>query len=716
MTGPIVMSLLVLVALLLAGAPAGAAATDPEWVTRVRKDHPRLLFNAETWPAVKARALGPERAFYDRLKERVDRLPRVPEVRDWGTQAASAALVYRMTGDAAYLELTKVLLRRSIESYHATRAALQSVNWYSTSRINAWCAFDWIFTEMTPDERAELGRSFLQHVDDEQPGPGKPRIERLNDGGPESGFYSTPSLLWYAGLVTYGEGIDDTRARDFLIRGHDLYHQLLEHRSRAAGDDGGSASATLGYCMGAYPWAEFNFFHTWESATGEDMSGDWPYVAYFANYVIWNWLPGNHEFGTGDAYHTTNDLPLGSMYSHLAETLHFYGRSQPECGALARWMMGTIPEGGYSGAWPVLPFLLTRMDAAPAAKPPSETLPPSRNFEAMGQVFMRSGSGPDDTYALFTCGGTLEMHRHYDNNNFVIYKKGFLALDTGTRPEPGQHLTHYYCRAVAHNCILINMPGEECPRYWGGPAPGEEPLPVPNDGGQNRVTGSKLLAFETSPQYTYVAGDATPCYNAQKCSLAVRQIVFVPPDYFVILDRVTSTRPEYRKTWLLHTAREPELHGPVFRADQGEGRLFCRTLLPEKAELSKVGGPGKQFWSDGRNWPLPADWRTRDEEELLGQWRVEVSPAEARTDDVFLHLIQVGDRATLKAMTQCEVLREEGRVGVHFTAGDRNVRLLFLTAGDPAGHIRITGPEGVLADRDLTRKVTPQGGLLAKEE
>jgi len=716
MNGPLLVVLLALAAVCMAGAPASAGIGDAEWVARVRKDHPRLFLNAETWPAVKARALGPERACYERLRRRVDRLPRDPEVRDWGTEAASAAFVYRMTGDKAYLELTKGLLRRSIECYHATRAALQSVNWYSTSRINAWCAFDWIFNDMAPDERREMGRSFLQHVEDEQPGPGKPRIERLNDGGPESGFYGTPSLLWYAGLATYGEGIDDPRARDFLVRGHHLYHQLLEHRRRAAGDDGGSASATLGYCMGAYPWAEFNFFHTWESATGEDISGDWPYLAYFANYVMWNWLPAHHEFGTGDAYHTTNELPLGSMYTHLAETLHFYGRSHPECAALARWMMGTIPEGRYSETWPVLPFLLTRMDAAPAAKPPSEMLPPARNFEGMGQVFMRSGAGPDDTYALFTSGGTLEMHRHYDNNNFLIYKKGFLALDTGTRPEPGQHLTHYYCRTVAHNCVLINMPGEELPHYWGGRAPGEEPLPIPNDGGQDKVSGSKLVAFETSPQYTYVAGDATACYSARKCALAIRQIVFIPPDYFVVFDRVRSTSPEYRKTWLLHTAREPEVQGPVFRADQSDGCLFCRTLLPERAELSKVGGSGKQFWSDGRNWPLPADWRTRDHEELLGQWRVEVSPAEARTDDVFLHLIQVGDRATLEAMTPCELLGEQGRAGVHFAAGDRDVRVLFSTAGDPAGRIRIAGPGAVLGDRELAHEVTPQVGLLARQE
>ena len=111
------------------------------------------------------------------------------------------------------------------------------------------------------------------------------------------------------------------------------------------------------------------------------------------------------------------------------------------------------------------------------------------------------------------------------------------------RPEPGQHLFQYYCRTVAHNCILIHMPGEKLPRYWGSPAPGEEDTGVVNDGGQISQLGSELAAFETNPHFTYLASDATKCYSDEKCRLALRQFVFIPPDYFVVLDRVTSTDP-----------------------------------------------------------------------------------------------------------------------------------------------------------------------------
>ena len=32
------------------------AGERPEWLGRIRRDHPRMFFNKDTWPAVKARA------------------------------------------------------------------------------------------------------------------------------------------------------------------------------------------------------------------------------------------------------------------------------------------------------------------------------------------------------------------------------------------------------------------------------------------------------------------------------------------------------------------------------------------------------------------------------------------------------------------------------------------------------------------------------------
>jgi len=682
-----------------------------DWLSSIRKDRPRLFFNTDTWPAIKSHALNEEADLFAKIKSGIDELVgKEIEPGDHGRRAAEAAFVFLVTEEDKYLELARDLLSTSVNYYHQRYKEGKSVSWYSFSRINAWAAYDWIFSHLPEEERKTLGRSFMKAIENVQPTKAREAFPLENWSGPISGFYSTPGILWYAGLATYKEGIDNELAEKWLRRGYELYLELLEYRSGAAGDDGGTASAALNYALAAYPWAEFNFFHTFNSATGGNIAEEWPYLAYLPGYLFWNWLPGARYFGTGDSYHTTNRIPLGSMEMHLSQIIHFYGDRMPLEASFAKWIRQKIGRNDRT-SFRFARFLvhINHPELEPAGPP--ENSPLSRHFDNMGQIFFRSGSGLDDTYACFTAGGTTEMHKHYDHNNFVIFKKGFLALDTGTRPEPGQHLSHYYCRTVAHNCILIHMPGEQMPRYWGNPAPEEKILPYPNDGGQQkRGIGSKVVAFETTPHFSYVAGDATETYHPDKCKLALRQFVFLPPDFFVVFDRVVSTEAEYKKNWLLHTATEPRLKGDTFYADQDQGRLFCRTLLPENAEITTIGGPGRQFWSDGRNWPFPDGYRTPDTTQLLGQWRVEVSPPEPAQQDYFLHLIQVGDQS-LNAMADAELVTVKDSLGVRFSSGSKEWRVVFGQKGPASGHVSIKEDGKKVMDKALTAEVQPQKAL-----
>src|SRR5690606_29269752 len=142
--------------------------------------------------------------------------------------------------------------------------------------------------------------------------------------------------------------------------------------------------------------------------------------------------------------------------------------------------------------------------------------------------------------------------------------------------------------------------------------------------------------------------------------------------------KVESTSPDYKKTWLLHTATEPVfLNNSEFFEEYDEGKMYCRTVFPKDGEMTKIGGPGKQFWSDGRNWPLPIvtpdDWNYRksknkvalDTIPLLGQWRVEVSPKVPSNKDSFLHLIHVGDKS-LNRMIDSKPVEQDGMKGLRF--------------------------------------------------
>jgi len=584
---------------LLALTAASAGAQDlPDWVSRIRPDHPRLFFNADTWPAVKSRAEGAEKAWYDRLKARVDgRVGKPLPDGDHGVAAAETAFVYRMTADSKYLDLTRECLAKSLAFYEQCFAERKSVNWYSTSRIHAVLAWDWLYNELTAAERESIMGRLVDVIDAVL--TVRPRIYRENISGYNTGFYGVNSTCWYIGFAAYGTPIREAKVNEWLVKGNAECLKLLAHRQAACGDDGGAASPTLGYSFGAYPWSEQNYFYIWLSTTGENIAPRWPHSAWLANYVLWNWIatPGGQplEFGYGDTPHTDNTLPTWQLYTHMANIRHLYGQEAPEAAALARYLQEQLPaaQRGYASSFFIYPFLLTEAESAPPAMAPDQ-LPKARNFDAMGQLFLRSGTGPDDTYALFTCGGTLAQHRQFDALNFVIYKHGHQALDSGTRWEEfknGKHLAQYFAQSVAHNVVLIHEPNEPTAAYWGWPADApDKQTDYPNYGGQSKQLGSKLVAFETNAQYSYVAGDGTACYRDTKAAEVTRQVVFLMPNRFVIFDRVRSTRPEYRKAWLLHPGSQPQSIGQDYASAHREGMLLCAPCCRA----------GQVEWSAGR--------------------------------------------------------------------------------------------------------------------
>jgi len=697
----------------------------PGWARRIREDHPRLFFNADTFAQVKERALSREKPWFGRFRAHADWLIRKiggqdqPQPHDWGSDSAQAAFVYLVTQEKKYLDLAKRALDTALRYYEKCYENRKPVNWYSTTRVHATMTWDWLYNDLSAEEREAYLSRLVRAVQDVL--RAKPRIYRENYSGYTTGFYGIRNCLWFIGCTAYGTGIEEKQVNEWLVWGREENLRLLAHRRKACGDDGGGASPTLGYVLGAYPWSEQNFFYTWLSATGENLAPDWPHSAWLANYVVWNWIETSGqplEFGWGDTPHTTNRLPTWQLYTHLANIRHLYGRETHEAAALARHVQSLLPSKSYSPAWFIYPFLLTNLETSPEPFKP-ESLPHARHFEGLGQVFMRSGTGADDTYCLFTCGGILRQHRHYDALNFIIYHQGHLALDSGTRYSEtanGQHLKNYYAQTVAHNCVLIHQPDEPPANYWGS-----GPRVAANHGGQHSQLGSAVRAFETNDHFVYVAGDGTGSYRhgapnglPQKTDLVTRQLVFLMPSHFVIFDRVNATNAAYKKRWLLHTAHRPVVDDKTIRADHGQGRMFCKTLLPQDATLALVGGPGKEFWAAGRNWGIQTGKLKPENLAMMGQWRLEVSPGTAREYDAFLHVIQVGGQ-DLEVMSDSQVIRGEGSVGVRLATAQGAWETTFKIAGELGGHLRLTGGETTL-DQALTQRVTPQVGIRATEK
>jgi hypothetical protein len=267
-------------------------------------------------------------------------------------------------------------------------------------------------------------------------------------------------------------------------------------------------------------------------------------------------------------------------------------------------------------------------------------------------------------------------HTHLDIGHFGIYYKGHLALDAGIyqgidpNNEWGKlNYVNYYSRTVAHNSLLIADPNEPTPFE------GSNVKAISRDGGQftykNRAWDSlqemmsagksaQILANEISkgiaPDYSYLKGDMTAAYNVPKyiadypakASIVKRSFVFLNlknedvPGALIVLDKVVSTNASFKKIWLLHSQNEPSITDSIIQFESTErgrnGRLQNNVLLPEYSNLQieKIGGPGKEYWVDGKNWGSIT-------QEDAGQWRVEVSPKDKSMSDNFLNVIQVTD-------------------------------------------------------------------------
>ncbi|MBQ4287563.1 MAG: hypothetical protein II770_05965, partial [Bacteroidales bacterium] len=228
-----------------------------------------------------------------------------------------------------------------------------------------------------------------------------------------------------------------------------------------------------------------------------------------------------------------------------------------------------------------------------------------------------------------------------------------------------------------------------------------------------KLNGAKVKAFETGKDFTYIASDATDCYG-DKCTEAVRQFVFVYPDYFIVYDRVGAADPSYEKEWLLHTKEQPKVGKGVMRADSGEGRLFCQTLLPRNAKQEVIGGPGKEYWSNGMNFPLAEevwDRYVKGAEKdgrgpYTGAWRLSVKPQKASADDRFLNVLtatDVKDATPVKAT----YVKDATRDGVVLSFSGKKMTFWFNRDGEIGGEVIINGTK-----RPLTDSVLKQSGVI----
>jgi hypothetical protein len=315
------------------------------------------------------------------------------------------------------------------------------------------------------------------------------------------------------------------------------------------------------------------------------------------------------------------------------------------------------------------------------------TFPLAHLASAIGRVYARSDWTDDATWFRFECGDYWNGHQHFEVGNFEIFRREPLATESGEYHDYlSNHSVNWLLRTIAHNCILVYQPDEK----WGRMRDGERNK-YANDGGQTKkwewpvdsldiwksrreqFERGEIVAYQNRPEYTYVAGDCTKAYVPSKLASWIRQIVFVRPYTFVIFDRVVSTRPEYEKTWLLHSRNEPEIKDLTAIIANGKGRLIVQTLLPEKPVIRKIEG----YTYRDQTFDPPKTNLTP----LANRWRIEVLPPAAQVEDIFLHVL------TTDEPKPASVVRKGNQIGAR--VGE--VEVLF--DGKVGGMLALSGKQ-----------------------
>ncbi len=588
-------------------------------------------------------------------------------------------------------------------------------------------AYDWCYPELTPELKKRYLDQLLRLAKDLE--CGYPPVKR--------------------GFVT-GHGSEWMIMRDMLSAGIALYDEFPEMYRLAANRFFG------GHLPARNWWYQGHAFHQGSSYAETRFVSEM--------YPLWIF----ERLGAGNVYNPEQRfVPYSWIYIRRPDgQLLRGGDGQSRPPKLRSLLCASYYGDGYvladylrapgiDAMNKIFEFLWSDPDLKPER---IEDLPLARYMGfPYGWLVARTGWGPDSVIAEMKVNiYNFVNHQHLDAGAFQIYYKGPLAIDSGLYQGSdggygSPHHMNYHKRTISHNTLLIYDPdekfvtsgkrelhndgGQRLPNNWREAGLLEDLLK--GDYKTGEVLGWAFGPSEKTPDFAYLKGDITEAYSA-KVRLVRRSFAFLNlresriPAALIVFDRVISSKPEFKKFWLLHTMEEPVIDGErsiVTTTQRGwSGRLINTTLLPalENAEITKVGGPGKEFWVFGTNFPNSIT-RGKPEDYELGEWRIEVSPKAPAQEDLFLNVMQITDRQT-DAGHAVSLLDGEGVTGAQLAS----TAVVFQRSSERAAgpvRFRIAGNSRVkvlIADLepgswrifhegkpvDNGREVTAQGGVL----
>lgn len=633
--------------------------------------HPRLWISADgrahslSLPVLRARTQDPAAA------------------RSWSVIQSSRGIEFRalahlLTGDPAALSEAVALFRPNAGADRLISQAL---------------AYDWLYPKLSEAQRQELAPQMLASAETATARRAYSDVSEITNNNPDV----VTAAQCLVALAVADELPD--RAQALFDRGWQYQRELI----RCTGDREGSPDRlNPAHPLEGGGWPEGHdydrhgtlqalmFWLALRTAGGPDFVSHSRYLDDKLLWYLQGLLPSeNYLLPVGD-----NDFPGNTPFWH---DLHLLAMSAAAEGPHAPYVRDYLDRTSVLSGSAIATFLFVDPGAP---RRDWRTLPTDYFAAGVGTAAFRSGWSKDASYVAVQASDHFVYHQQNQDGAIYLYRNAPLAWRSGVY-DGGvhDHYVNYVIRSIAANCILVTDPQEQ----FHGP----DGVEAVNDGGQ--VIGNWLpkaesldmlqrmreeresytdratwLAYESAADYGYAAFGYGRAYRAGKVPEALRQVVFLKPDWVVVLDRVTSGDPSFQKTFLLHAPEEMEVDsaaglttittrsGPATAAP---GRLFCRTLLPRDARLARLGGPGEEFIVAGVNRPHRGGVKTQ----LPGTYRLEVLAPIGHTTTVFLHVFYLCPSAEAKEMPPVELLQDGDRHATVSLAGGRYVLRFPLT-------------------------------------
>jgi hypothetical protein len=538
-------------------------------------------------------------------------------------------------------------------------------------------AYDWIYDDLDEVTRNKFLERIVKLTGEAINYYKKSRISPYNDVG----YVRLHNSFFIGALVSYP---DHPKGEEFIrFSNNILFNVYLPVWQQIIGEGGGWHEG-IEYIQVGIGNVIVPTLLSWGYATGRDLFQENPWLQQLIYYPIYTTRPDKTPLRISDL----NSSSLSKFNGMRSLTIVY---NNP----FGRWWLTKgrgFRDNIAPGAWPWFP-----PDPLDAPNKPVSKLPLHHYFKSLGIVIMRSDWTEDGVYASFKTGDNYWSHQHFDSGAFTIYRRGALAIDSGTYHAgySSDHHMKYQMQTIAHNSMTVTDPDDV--------SHGSR-IQLPNDGGQRRVGSGgynnspdnisdwlkkkddyemgDIVNISLNNYFVYVCGDVTAAYTnknsgdgdyksrTKRVRKWFRDFLYIRPEIFVIFDRVVSYNDDFTKRWLLHSINEPEIDGrqiTLFRTDkvhhrnswswglkhvvdkkrkfyQYNGQLVVTTILPKNSTIKKVGGAGHEFDIQGINYnknirgkPIPTDPKKGPIEP--GAWRIEISPQSQKKDDLFLNVL-----------------------------------------------------------------------------